>query len=49
MEQNVAFTFGKGVTNLYRTLKRNRPDILIPSTDNDDDYISVLIIALLLN
>ena len=38
MEQNVGFTFGKGVTNLYRTLKRTRPDILIPSTDNDDDY-----------
>ena len=34
MEQNVAFTFGKGVTNLYCTSKRTTPDILI----HDDDY-----------
>ena len=37
MGQIVAFTFGKGVANLYRTLKRTRPDILILLTDNDDD------------
>ena len=34
----MAFTFGKGDTTLYRTLKRTRPDILIPSPDNNDDY-----------